>query len=143
MKVLYDDGGRREAGYRGEAGDCAVRAIAIATQLDYKQVYDDLNLLCKEEKITKRRKSKSHSGSGVWRITYEKYLKDLGWKWVPTMFIGSGCKVHLSASELPKGRLVTRLSKHLAAVVDGVLHDTHDCSRLGTRCVYGYFIKDV
>lgn len=27
----------------------------------------------------------------------------------------------------------------IAAVVDGVLHDTFDCSRGGTRCVYGYY----
>ena len=33
-----------------------------------------------------------------------------------------------------------RLSGHLAAVIDGVVHDIHDCSRDGTRCVYGYFI---
>lgn len=32
-------------------------------------------------------------------------------------------------------------SKHLAAVVDGVLHDTYDCTREGTRCVYGYYVK--
>jgi len=25
-------------------------------------------------------------------------------------------------------------------VIDGVLHDTHDCSRDGTRCVYGYWL---
>jgi hypothetical protein len=30
-------------------------------------------------------------------------------------------------------------SRHLVAVIDGVIHDTHDCSRDGTRCVYGYF----
>jgi hypothetical protein len=55
------------------------------------------------------------------------------------MQIGSGCQVHLAADELPPGRIIVRLSKHYAAVVDGVLHDTHDCSRDGTRCVYGYF----
>lgn len=25
--------------------------------------------------------------------------------------------------------------------MDGVIHDTHDCSRKGSRCVYGYFSK--
>ena len=50
-------------------------------------------------------------------------MQGLGWRWVPTMHIGQGCK----------------LSGHCAAVIDGVLHDTEDCSRDGTRCVYGYF----
>ena len=55
------------------------------------------------------------------------------------MKIGSGCKVHLSDDELPPGRLVVMLSRHAAAVIDGVLHDTHDSSRGGSRCVYGYW----
>lgn len=64
-----------------------------------------------------------------------------GWVWTPTMFIGSGCKVHLRGDELPAGRLIVSVSKHLVAVIDGVIHDTYDCSRNGTRCVYGYYRK--
>ena len=55
------------------------------------------------------------------------------------MGIGTGCKVHLRADELPAGRLVAALSHHMVAVIDGIIHDTYDCSREGTRCVYGYF----
>jgi len=48
----------------------------------------------------------------------------------------------LRAGELPMhGRLVVSLSRHMCAVVHGVIHDTHRPCRLGTRCVYGYFIK--
>jgi hypothetical protein len=57
------------------------------------------------------------------------------------MAVGSGCKVHLRADELPSGRLIVRVSHHFAAVIDGVIHDTHDCSRGGTRCVYGYWVR--
>ena len=64
-----------------------------------------------------------------------------GWVYVPTMAIGSGCRVHLRADELPQGRLVVQVSKHYTAVVDGVIHDTYACSRDGTRCVYGYWVK--
>jgi hypothetical protein len=66
-------------------------------------------------------------------------MKQLGWVWTPTMQIGSGCTVHLRPSELPSGRLVVSVSKHLTAMIDGVIHDTHDCSRRGKRCVYGYW----
>ena len=59
------------------------------------------------------------------------------------MFIGSGCKVHLRNDELPAGRLIVCLSRHYTAVIDGVIHDTHDPSRGGTRCVYGYWRKEV
>jgi hypothetical protein len=58
------------------------------------------------------------------------------------MLVGSGCKVHLKADELPSGRLVVRVSKHMTTMVDGVVHDIANCSRGGTRAVYGYFIKE-
>jgi hypothetical protein len=58
------------------------------------------------------------------------------------MGIGTGCKVHLRNGELPNGRIIVKLSRHVAAVIDGVLHDlTEEVSRDGTRCVYGYWIK--
>ena len=49
--------------------------------------------------------------------------------------------MHLAKDELPNGRLIVRVSKHITAVINGVIHDTHDFSRDGTRCVYGYFTK--
>lgn len=42
----------------------------------------------------------------------------------------------------PDGTVV-RLSKHFTAVIDGVVHDTHDPSRDGTRCVYGIWREPV
>jgi len=47
------------------------------------------------------------------------------------MRIGSGCKVHLRADELPPGRLIVKVSRHLVAVIDSAIHDTYDCSRDG------------
>lgn len=47
--------------------------------------------------------------------------------------------MHLRDGELPEGRLIVRVSGHLVAVINSVIHDTHDPSREGTRCVYGYF----
>ena len=57
------------------------------------------------------------------------------------MKIGQGCKVHLDADELPTGTIICSVSRHLVTVVDGIINDTYDCSREGTRCVYGYFTK--
>jgi hypothetical protein len=34
------------------------------------------------------------------------------------MSIGSGCQAHLRAKELPAGRLIVRLSKRVAAVIE-------------------------
>ena len=49
------------------------------------------------------------------------------------------CTVHLRADELPAGRIIASLSRHVVAVIDGVIHDIYDPSRDGTRCVYGYW----
>jgi hypothetical protein len=140
MRFSYDDGGREAAGFSGKTGDCVTRAIAIATEQPYQSIYDAINAQAKGMRQTKRVRG-SAARTGVSRTVYERYLAAQGWKWTPTMRVGSGCTVHLTPDELPKGRIIVRLSGHLAAVIDGVLHDTFDCSRDGTRCVYGYWSK--
>ena len=57
------------------------------------------------------------------------------------MFIGQGCKIHLRQGELPMGKLIVSVSRHLVAVINGTINDTYDCSRDATRCVYGYWQK--
>jgi hypothetical protein len=167
ITFVEDDGGRGLAGYKGNARDCVVRAIAIATHQDYQDVYDVLSEGARTQRVTKGKKRKpSARDAGVYiqRKWFKDYMASLGLEWVPTIRIGQGCKVHLTAGELPKGRLVVRVSKHLTAVVNGVLRDTWDCSWSwdrtnavpsedrktwivppvkvqGKKCVYGYWIK--
>src|ERR1700721_4883115 len=116
MKFKYNDGGRKAAGYQGHPGDCVCRAIAIAAGKSYQEVYDALNELGKSMRQT-RLIRRSSSRTGVARPIYDKYLKSLGWEFVATMGIGTGCKVHLTDGELPMGRLVCRLSRHLTAAI--------------------------
>lgn len=145
MQYVFDDGGRAATGAKGQVGDCAVRAAAIALQLPYAQVYTAMNLLAvnfERPGAWKRRSSKKRSSSrdGVYRDTFDRFLSQHGWTFTPTMGIGTGTKVHLAMGELPNiPRMIVRLSKHYAAVVDGQVRDTHDPCRNGTRCVYGYW----
>jgi hypothetical protein len=141
MRFNYNDGGRAAAGYSGKAGDCVCRAIAIATGKPYQEVYDAINELGSSERTGKRKRGKSSARTGVYKRTWRGYMESLGWVWTPTMFIGQGCKVHLKEDELPMDSLVVMVSKHAVAVINGVINDTHNCSREGTRCVYGYFQK--
>lgn len=138
-RFMQNDGGRSAAGYRGTTGDCVTRAIAIATGTPYQEVYDALNELSLTERPLPRQRRRSNARTGVYKQTYRKYLEILGWVWTPTMFIGSGCTVHLCADELPPGRIIAKVSRHTCAVIDGVVHDIFDPSRNGTRCVYGYY----
>lgn len=142
---VFNDGGREKAGYKGFAGDCVVRSIAIASNRPYREVYDKLYEEAKQystgrSKIAKDIAKKGASPrNGVHRPVYEKYMLENGFDWTPTMQVGQGCTHNLIPNDLPNGRLVVSLSRHLSAVIDGELHDTHDCSREGTRCVYGYY----
>lgn len=181
MNWIYDDGGRAQAGFKGHTGDCVTRAIAIITGKPYIEVYNDLNELSKQmgmwntHKLVKTKYGNSYrktssARTGVQRKVYERYLlTSCGMTWIPTMKIGTGCQVHLRADELPVGKIICRLSHHLTAVIDGVIHDTFNPSRevhstrpnnggplkkgewlhpdgdvicsISERCVYGYFIK--
>jgi hypothetical protein len=132
-----NDGGRAAAGFKPSGGDCVTRSIAIITGRPYMEVYRDL---ADGGKAQRGKKSSPRSGMLTQRKWFKDYMIGQGFQWVATMRIGSGCRVHLNADEMPKGRLVASVSKHYTAMIDGVIHDTFDPSRDGERCVYGYWI---
>ena len=136
---VYDDGGRAEAGFRGRTGDCVCRAMAIAMQRPYLEVYDELNAWGKAEQRSAKRRGKSSARTGVYIPTIRRYLAAHGWQWHPKMGIGTGTTVHLAQGELPGGRLICSLSRHTAAVIDGTVHDLSDPTRDGSRAVYGFW----
>lgn len=149
LDFIADDGGRAAAGYRGRAGDCVTRSIAIALCRPYAEVYDAM-----ANGMGTQRKSKgrtARNGVSVTRKWFKDWMVAQGFTWHPTMSIGSGCTVHLLAGELPPGRLVVSVSGHYTAVIDGVIHDTYNPTRavvhqqaggtrrMSHRCVYGYW----
>jgi hypothetical protein len=135
ISFIQDDGGRAAAGFTGTAGDCVVRAVAIASGRLYKEIHNELSEW--------QGYDADAGGNTTGHYTYKRFIENLGFKWIPVMHVGSGCKMHLRAGELPMGRIIVRASVHVVAVIDGVIHDTHDCSRGGKRCVYGYFTKEI
>ena len=140
-RFQYNDGGREAAGFKGNAGDCVARAISIASGRPYAEVYARLAEGNGTQRAGKNGKQSASARNGI-NVT-RKWFKDLmvewGFVWVPTMTIGSGCKVHLRADELPAGRLVVSVSKHYTTMIDGVINDTWNPDRGGDRCVYGYW----
>ena len=167
---VEDDGGRAKAGYLGKAGDCVTRAFAIAqfgpgpSGEQYKSVYAELGLAIHEwawEGRSNKYKRPYRDGKrafsprdGVPREVIGRYAKAIGFSWVATKFIGQTETVHVRPDELPSGRLVLNLSKHLAAMIDGKLYDNHDSSvsrhveasagpgsGRGWRMVYGYWVR--
>jgi hypothetical protein len=81
----YNDGGREAAGYRGEAGDCVVRAIAIATGMDYQEVYDELarRVEASPKAITRKGRKLVSARNGVPIAIIRRYMDEIGFEWVP------------------------------------------------------------
>lgn len=129
MDLIYSDGGR-SLYFKGVADDCVVRAIALAADLDYKEVYDLL-----KEKMGKGKSPRN----GVPRKIYHEFILSLGFEWIPYSGIGTGCRVHLNQEELPSGTMICRLAKHLCCVKDHKIYDTFHPGH--ERCVYGIYYK--
>jgi hypothetical protein len=167
VTFVRDDGGRSAAGFtnKATAGDCVPRAVAIASGRPYAEVYAALAEGNARQRLTKhsarhaRTAGARTASHGIWtkRKWFKDYMVSIGFRWVPTMRIGQGCTVHLSAEELPAGRLVLSLSKHYTAMIDGIIRDAYDPRRgsftetkpdgsartvAESRCVYGYWIKE-
>lgn len=126
-RISYNDGGRRAAGYKTvQVGDCVNRALAILTNTPYNDVRRILNDLCGKE----RGQDRSNPETGIYPRTYEKFLKQLG--------VGK-IKPATSWPELPQqGRFLVVLEGHVAAYIDGVIHDTYDPVEKPTN-VQGYY----
>jgi len=124
-RFQYTDGGRSKYYTLKNVGDCVIRAIAIATERDYKEVVEDTWDF-----------SRKYGCPINWKDVYIPYLESLGWEKVSSpKFKGRKAK----AKDLPKkGRYMMRQVHHLSALVDGVVHDIWDTSN---KMVYCYYCK--
>jgi len=156
---IFNDGGRAAAGFKGAAGDCVARSVAIASGKPYAEVYAALAAGMGAQRLSAKRRgirelraqlrgkavrrpaASARNGVNTRRKWFKDYMAALGFRWVPTMGIGTGCKVHLRADQLPSGRLVVAVSKHYTTMIDGVINDTWNPDRSGNRCVYGYWLR--
>ena len=121
MKFKKDFGGRDKyfsCQYKKDlAGDCVVRAIAIATGTDYKIVWDSLFSLGHE----------LGQLPNSYRIA-EKYLNTLGWIKHKPMRKTNGKRYRLKNVPInPVGSYIFQTSGHMTAVVDGIQRDTWNC----------------
>ena len=91
---IFNDGGRAEAGYKGQTGDCVCRSICIVTGKSYDEVYQALaegNFTQRKSKHSKKGKRTAANGINTKRKWFNEYMVSLGFKWVPTMFVGVSC----------------------------------------------------
>ena len=125
----WDDGGRRDAGFKGSAGDCGVRAIAIATGIAYRQVYDDLFAICKiwpgNTKEAKRIRANATPRKGLPRAVLARYLEELGWQRYKGINSQYG-NLRINDPDLPRQRTLCEVRKHYVTLRDNTARDTWD-----------------
>lgn len=130
LKFVETDGGRAAAGFEGDAGDCVVRAIAIAAERPYREVYNRLRYQTGRVRHSKRRPS-PENGIVTAYPWFKVYMAELGFRFI-------------SSAVLPNnGRIVVETADHAFAIIahDGEfeVHDTHMKRVLAPR--RGYWIK--
>ena len=113
----HDDGGRAASGRRGTAGDCVVRAAAIASGRPYDEVY---RLAAAE---MKRATGKRSARNGVAKKACEALYQQLG---LVKARLPSGPRPTYSEAHRLFGDCVVSTAKHHAALVGGNLRDTFD-----------------
>ena len=107
--------------------DCVVRSVSLATDQNYRQTFEDLMALGLEV-------GAYPNHDKVWI----RYLEDRGFvKNKPPRLNGKLIKLE-NWSDHPQVAVV-RNSRHLTAIVDGILHDEWDCRY---RPVNSYWTKE-
>lgn len=126
ITIRHSDGGRKRAGYKGSAGDCVVRAIALAFEQtdDYKLIY---RCLAAGQKVRGRPRS---ARNGVQQAVSGPFLTAHGAKYTD---LSKTYGKPLLAGSFPEGRFIVATKGHYAAVLDGILYDTHDSTYKRTR----------
>lgn len=155
LKFIHNDGGRSKY-FKGSTGDCVTRAIAIATNIDYKIVYDDLFIANKEyiekhnnkyAKAMKSRKNGLSPRNGIYKEIYSKYLFANGWKYISLVKFGS--KERTKLDQLTHlDNIIVCIPRHIMAMQKGVINDIGDTrysyweERKSIRTANGYYIKE-
>ena len=136
MRYLKTDGGRRDAGFKGQTGDCVTRSIAIATETPYRQVYKALTELTKL--MTGGIRTTVRDGCS--KEVAHQYLTDLGWSLVLT----PNCYLIDAPTDQ---RIIAVLPRHKVAVLNGTVHDSWDSrvsrrTKCGSPRLLGYYVAN-
>lgn len=142
-KYIESDGGASavKEKLKLQKRDCVVRAIALACDLYYEDVYSQLEAqkaIGYYIRFSKNptRKISTDPSRGNFFPDYNRYLSSIGWVYVK--FKKPTTLGHLKIFE---GSVILHMSKHLAAAINGTIYDMWDSRQEGRSKVFGYFMK--
>tara|TARA_R100000808_G_C2152941_1_gene162742 strand:- start:737 stop:1273 length:537 start_codon:yes stop_codon:yes gene_type:complete len=131
LDYRFNDGGRKDAGFKGKARDCVTRAIAVAEGRDYNEVREELMAAKKHWMETSRSKAAKRAKStsvrnGTPHDVYRPYLEARGWERKSLIKFGDPSRKELIKEEVPMGTVIVEIPKHIMAVIDHVVNDAWD-----------------
>lgn len=130
-RFRYSDAGRSTSKRPRSKNDCTVRALATVLDISFDESYEFL--------LTRGRGA--HRGAPNDWLSKKKPNEVLGrtltWHSFPAVKGEPRMSIGRFVNTYPDGRWIIRISKHVAAVVDGCLYDDATDENDHARCVYG------
>lgn len=110
-------------------GDCVIRALCKACNMEWLEVFDELMLYCRKEQCVPNEK-----------VAYEQFLKNHGFKYygISNKKGTTRPTVHSFTRENKSGKYVLIVANHLVSCVDGLYYDTWDS---GAKSLYGFWMQ--
>ena len=140
----YDDGGRAAAGFRGNTGDCVVRAIAIITRTAYIDAY-------RRMAASMKRAGYTATGNAYRQKRMPGFRPSLSPLKVQELVIASyglhrlkrprATRPTYTEAHALHGNCLVRTVKHISPIIDGNLRDIVD-SRTYDGRIYGGTAND-
>lgn len=114
---------------KDEFGDCVMRALTKALDMDWLDVFDEITPLSRELQVPFNCKP-----------CYEAYLKSKGFTYQGISNKKGSKRPTVSefAKQHKTGTYYLNIANHCVTVVDGIYYDTWDC---GYKSLYGYWTK--
>ena len=133
---LENDGGRSQSRRPKQSNDCTVRALAIACEKPYDDVYGFLRTLGRECGRRFNMKILITPPRGRNGAEIQTFLgAKLVWRSFPAVKGQRRMNPVQFTLTFTRGRFICRTAKHVFAVIDGVVYDTEPES--ADRCIYG------
>jgi hypothetical protein len=123
------DGGKTKDGFHHEHNDCAVRAVAIACEIPYKEAHAKLKAHGRKDRGT----TYNFVGFVAKKIKTQKKLK-------PTKGKASLGTLATFLKNNPKGTYIACKRGHAFAVVDGVVNDSWKV-KMGSHIKFAWKVK--